>query len=72
MDGVVTTAETASKPRCPHRFSRTVGVHRLDVKLLGQRLIAQDFDRQVAALQVCIAVQNGFTALGTPVKKVVG
>jgi hypothetical protein len=32
------------------------------VKLLGQRLSAPDFDRQVAELQVRIAVLNGFTA----------
>lgn len=35
-------------------------------KLLGQRLSARDFDRQVAELQVRVAVPNGFTALGTP------
>lgn len=37
------------------------------VKLLGQRLMARDFDRQVAELQVRIAVLNGYTALGIPV-----
>ena len=37
------------------------------VKLLGQRLAARDFDRQVAEFQVRVAVLNGFTALGTPV-----
>ena len=36
------------------------------VKLLGQRLSARDFDRQVAEFQVRVAVLNGFTALGTP------
>ena len=34
------------------------------VKILGQRLMARDFDRQVAELQVRIAVLNGCTALG--------
>jgi hypothetical protein len=34
------------------------------VKLLGQRLSARDFDRQVAEFQVRVAVLNGFTALG--------
>ena len=29
------------------------------VKLLGQRLMARDFDRQVAEVQVRIAVLNG-------------
>ena len=42
------------------------------VKLLGQRLMARDFDRQVAELQVRIAVLNGYTALGIPVTEVVG
>ncbi len=42
------------------------------VKLLGQRLMARDFDRQVAEFQVRVAVLNGFTALGIPVTKVVG
>ena len=37
------------------------------VKLLGQRLHARDFDRQVAEFQVRVAVLNGFTALGTPI-----
>ena len=42
------------------------------VKLLGQRLSARDFDRQVAEVQVRVAVLNGFTALGTPITEVVG
>ena len=42
------------------------------VKLLGQRLMARDFDRQVAEFQVRVAVLNGYTALGIPVTKVVG
>ena len=42
------------------------------VKLLGQRLMARDFDRQVAEFQIRVAVLNGFTALGIPVTKVVG
>jgi hypothetical protein len=41
-------------------------------KLLGQRLSARDFDRQVAEFQVRVAVLNGFTALGTPVTEVAG
>lgn len=42
------------------------------VKLLGQRLSARDFDRQVAEFQIRVAVLNGFTALGTaiiPIRK---
>ena len=42
------------------------------VKLPGQRLLARDFDRQVAEFQVRVAVLNGFTALGIPVTEVVG
>ena len=42
------------------------------VKLLGQRLSARDFDRQVAEFQVRVAVLNGFTALGIPVTEAVG
>ena len=42
------------------------------IKLLGQRLMARDFDRQVAELQVRVAVLNGFTALGTPITAVEG
>ena len=42
------------------------------VKLLGQRLSARDFDRQVAEVQVRVAVLNGFTALGTPITEVAG
>ncbi|SDE49589.1 hypothetical protein SAMN04488239_1211, partial [Ruegeria marina] len=37
------------------------------IKLLGQSLMALDFDRQVVELQVRIAVLNGYTALGIPV-----
>ena len=54
-----------------HRRSR-VETKMHCVKLLGQRLMARDFDRQVAELQVRIAVLNGYTALGTPVTEAVG
>jgi hypothetical protein len=36
------------------------------VKLLGQRLSAPDFDRQVAETQIRAAILNGFTDLGIP------
>ena len=42
------------------------------VKLLGQRRMARDCDRQVAEFQVRVAVLNGCTALGIPVTKVAG
>lgn len=43
-----------------------------NVKLLNQRLMARDFDRQVAEFQVRVAVLNGFTGLGIPLTMVVG
>lgn len=42
------------------------------VKLLGQRLMARDFDRQVAEVHIRIAVMNGYAALGIPVTEPVG
>ena len=42
------------------------------LKLLGQRLMARDFDRQVAELQVRVAVLNDYAALGISVTEVVG
>jgi hypothetical protein len=42
------------------------------LKLLGQRMSARDFDRQVAEFQIRVAVLNGFTALGIPLTEVVG
>lgn len=33
----------------------------------GERVMARDFDRQVAAFQVRAALLNRFTQLGTPV-----
>jgi hypothetical protein len=42
------------------------------MKLLGQRLMALDFDRQVAEVQVRIAVLNSYTALGIPITIAVG
>ena len=35
-------------------------------KLLGQRLMSREFDRQVAEVQIRVAVLNHFTALGIP------
>ena len=70
--------------RASRRLGRTIwrrwsGYHRRSraetkmhcVKLLGQRLMARDFDRQVAELHVRVAVLNGYTALGTPVTEAV-
>jgi hypothetical protein len=54
-----------------HRRSR-VEAKMNCIKLLGQSLMALDFDRQVAELQVRIAVLNGYTALGIPITEAVG
>jgi transposase len=54
-----------------HRRSR-VEMKMHCMKLLGQRLMARDFDRQVAEVQVRVAILNGYTALGIPVTKAIG
>ena len=41
-------------------------------KLLGERVMARDFGRQVAELQIRAAILNRFTALGTPQTQRVG
>ena len=41
------------------------------VKLLGQRLLAGEFDRQMAEFQIRIPVLSGFTALGIPLTEAV-
>jgi len=42
------------------------------MKLMGQSLMARDFDRQVAEIQIRIAVLNRYTAIGIPVTEAVG
>ena len=42
------------------------------MKLLGQKLMSRDFDRQTAEIQVRIAIRDRFTALGLPVTQPVG
>ena len=42
------------------------------VKLLGQRLSARGFDRQVAEIQICATILNGFKAFGVPETVIVG
>ena len=49
-----------------HRRSR-VEAKMNCIKLLGQSLMAREFDRQVAEIQVRVAVLNRYTALGIPV-----
>ena len=41
------------------------------IEPLGERLMARDFDRQVAEVQIRAAFLNGFKALGIPVTKVI-
>ena len=54
-----------------HRRSR-VETKMNCVKLLGQRLMSRDFDRQVAEVQIRAAVLNRFTALGIPMTVAAG
>ena len=54
-----------------HRRSR-VETKMHCMKLLGQSLMARDFDRQVAEIHVRIAVLNRYTVLGIPVTEPAG
>lgn len=54
-----------------HRRSR-VETKMNCVKLLGQRLMSRDFDRQVAEVQIRAALLNRFTALGIPLTVAMG
>ena len=54
-----------------HRRSR-VETKMDSVKQLGQSLMVRDFDRQVAEIQIRIAVLNRYTALGKPVTEPAG
>lgn len=54
-----------------HRRSR-VETKMHCMKLMGQSLMARDFARQVAEVQIRIAVRNRYTALGIPVTEAVG
>lgn len=54
-----------------HRRSR-VETKMNSVKLLGQRLMSRDFDRQVAEVQIRAVVLNRFTALGIPMTVAAG
>lgn len=80
--GAIARNEILRTSKCVGRtiWRRWSGYHRRSrvetkmhcVKLLGQRLAARDFDRQVAEFQVRVAILNGFTALGTPITEVAG
>jgi len=71
--------------RASRRFGRSIwrrwnGYHRRSraetrmhcVELLGQRLAARDFGRQVAEFRIRVAISNGFTALGIPLTELAG
>jgi hypothetical protein len=60
------------EPSRDHAMHNPAGQWMHCMKLLGQRLMARDFDRQVAEVEVRIAVVNGYTALGIPVTEAVG
>ena len=51
-----------------HRRSR-VETKMHCIKLLGQRLAARDFDRQITEVHIRVAILNRFTALGIPLTK---
>lgn len=41
------------------------------IKLLGQRLTARNFDRQLTEVYVRVGILNRFTTLGTPITQAV-
>ena len=73
-------AVQSSKDLGRAQWRRLSGYHRRSrvetkmhcMKLLGQRLAARDFDRQVAEVQIRTAILNSFTALGIPNTVTVG
>jgi hypothetical protein len=80
--GAIARNDAVSAQRYPGRtfWRRWSGYHRRSrvetkmhcMKLLGQSLMARDFERQVAEIQIRIAVLNRYTALGIPVTEPVG
>ena len=54
-----------------HRRSR-IETRMNCMKLLGQKLMSRDFDRQTTELQTRIAIFNSFTARGIPVTQPIG
>lgn len=66
-DGVVVAAGAVSRPTLSHVQAYVAGQWMNCIKLLDQSFMARDFDRQVAELQVRIAVLNGYAGPATPV-----
>jgi len=60
-----------SKP-CLGNLGHLIETEMHSVKLLGQRLSARDFDRQVPEIHIRAAILNGSTALGIPRTEAVG
>ncbi|MDW3225544.1 MAG: IS5 family transposase [Paracoccaceae bacterium] len=81
-DGAIARNDAVNAQRYLGRtlWQRWSGYHRRSrvetkmhcMKLLGQSLMARDFDRQVAEIQVRIAVVNRYTAIGIAVTEPVG
>jgi len=73
-------AVNAQRYLCRIVWRRWSGYHRRSrvetkmhcIKLLGQSLMARDFERQVAEIQIRIAVLNRYTALGIPATAPIG
>jgi hypothetical protein len=61
--------ETTSRDHATHN---PAGQWMHCMKLIGQSLMARDFERQVAEIQIRIAVLNRYTALGIPITEPVG
>ncbi|MEP5000658.1 MAG: hypothetical protein ABJT05_00005, partial [Paracoccaceae bacterium] len=55
-----------------HAAHNPVGQWMHCMKLLGQSLMARDFERQIAEIQIRIAVLNRYTTLGIPITEPVG
>ena len=67
-----TTDEAVSKHPLIVCKQTTIGQRMHCVKRLGQSPMARDFDRQVAEIQIRIAVLNRYTAYGIPIVNPIG
>ena len=63
---IIPVRKNARKPWKENHRRSLVEAKMRCVKLMGELVMARDFDRQVAELQVCAAILNRFTQLGTP------
>jgi len=60
-----------NQPSRDHALHNPAGQWMHCVKLLGQSLMARDFDRQVAEIHIRAAVLNGYNTLGIPVTEII-